>query len=267
MLAALTVVFATCSMVYELFLAQTLTSVLGGTNFRYALTIGLYITSMGFGALLLGPLGRWSHAVLGHSAESARPSSGGGTTLPLEALFLVELLLMVAGLLCIPYTLALDRMALWSGFGEAVAWTRTLLFHAPIVVIGVLSGLELPLLMRCAKHLKERQVLKTPPSGGAFDASTMAWDYVGTVLGAVLFPLVLLPRWGVFGVAALTVLGNAAATFVAVFFLGRHRTVRRRLVLASVSLSFALAAVFIFVERRRVEQVLVEQLYLLEFEP
>jgi spermidine synthase len=219
MYSVLTIVFAYCSMVYELFLAQTLTSVLGGTNLRYAMTIGLYITSMGIGAWLLRPL------LDGPRPGSSAPVSGWRSARnvhqPQLLLVGVEIILMSVGLLVIPYVLFIDRLR-----GElASAWgllehaffdgAFAVAFQLPIVLIGILSGLELPLLMKCAKDKREH-ASASPAASGVFQADILAWDYVGTVLGALLFPFVLLPMLGVFGVSYVTVLINALATMVIV---------------------------------------------------
>jgi S-adenosylmethionine/arginine decarboxylase-like enzyme len=50
----LTFFTAFCSIIYELLLAQTLATTMGDTLLRYNITIGLYIASMGMGALLYG---------------------------------------------------------------------------------------------------------------------------------------------------------------------------------------------------------------------
>ena len=48
----LTFILAFCSIVYELLLAQSLTAFLENTVLRYSITIGLYMFSMGYGALI-----------------------------------------------------------------------------------------------------------------------------------------------------------------------------------------------------------------------
>ena len=48
----LTFIVSFCSIVYELLLAQTLSTVLGNTVVRYSLTIGFYLAAKGIGAML-----------------------------------------------------------------------------------------------------------------------------------------------------------------------------------------------------------------------
>lgn len=49
-----TIIVAFTSMIYELLLSQTMTAFFGGTVTQYTLTIGIYTTSMGIGALSYG---------------------------------------------------------------------------------------------------------------------------------------------------------------------------------------------------------------------
>ena len=58
-----TFIVASCSILYELLLGQALSAFMGDTVLRFSVTIGLYLFSMGIGALLAGERLR-SHAVL-----------------------------------------------------------------------------------------------------------------------------------------------------------------------------------------------------------
>lgn len=101
----------------------------------------------------------------------------------------VEIVLMSFGMLAVPYVLFIDRLR-----GELVGALGLIeqpffdglfavAFQLPIVLIGILSGLELPLLMKCAKDARDRGAT-SPAASGVFQADILAWDYVGTVLGA-----------------------------------------------------------------------------------
>jgi len=48
----ITLIVAYCSIVYELLMAQTLSALLGNTVLRYSVTIGVYLASLGVGAML-----------------------------------------------------------------------------------------------------------------------------------------------------------------------------------------------------------------------
>jgi spermidine synthase len=148
-------VVAICGLVYEL-LAGTLGSyLLGDSVTQFSLVIGLYLSAMGAGAWLSRRL----------ETELARRF--------LE----IELAVAVVGGASAP--------VLFLAFGTVVHFQIVLL--AFVVAIGVLVGLELPLLMR----LLEGQV--------AFKdlvSRVLTFDYIGALAAALMFPLVLVPKLG-----------------------------------------------------------------------
>lgn len=169
-LASLIVAFA--SMVYELGLAQILSAMLGGTTLRYAVTIGLFTATLGLGAL-------------GFDYLKERFSC--------EAMFpFFQNLLAWSGLIS-PFFLIEWKSEYW------------LVNHLPIMVIGLLSGVELPLLMSVSVERKRNVVL--------------AYDYIGMFAATILFPLVLLPRFGVISTILVATVMNAGLGLV--FLKGR----------------------------------------------
>jgi spermidine synthase len=243
--SALTVVFAYCSIVYQLFIAQSLTSTLGGTNFRYALTIGLYITSMGVAALF-----------------SKRFSKGNGGQ-ALNLLMVVELALIFCGLACAPYVLVVEKFRIHSfdlyagylGEGMVAAFTGAL-SHAPIVLVGLLSGLELPYLMECSAARKSERGLGEQ---SRFQADILAFDYMGTVVGALLFPFILFPQFGIFGVSFLTAACNSAALFVLIAYSGLRSRLSNGIVIANAFL--ILVSIVAFLNRSSIHTILLQWLY------
>lgn len=89
----------------------------------------------------------------------------------------VELAVAVAGGIS-----ALSLFFAW----ESTLWFRPLLY-TEILLIGTLVGIEIPLLVRL---LKEELELKE------LIARVLAWDYVGALIAALVFPLLLVPRLG-----------------------------------------------------------------------
>ena len=181
---------ALCSMVYELLLAQALTSLLGNTLLRYSITIGFYIFALGLGALWV----------------DLRPPPD-----PYRQLIRVEVFLSVLGLACVPLAFLWDAVAQLVASGAAVSMTHILPstvnqigLYGLIVVIGVASGFEIPLLTACTK------------SGERAETAVLAVDYIGTFAGAILFPLVLYPFLGLVATAALTAMLNAGVALVLV---------------------------------------------------
>jgi spermidine synthase len=152
-----------CCMIYELVLAQLLSATLGDTVLRYSTTVGFYLASMGLGSLLIG------------GTDDSKLN---------KRLLQVEILLSTLGLFS-PVALLLadkaSRVDLFKNF-----YLSHVVGYGLIFFIGLVTGAELPLLMRLADKLKK--------SGGNL---ILAIDYVGTLAAAVLFPLIILPQIGV----------------------------------------------------------------------
>ncbi|MEY4177008.1 MAG: Spermidine synthase [Planctomycetota bacterium] len=148
-------VVATCGLVYEL-LAGTLASyVLGDSVTQFSLVIGVYLSALGIGAWL-------SRFIVDQLAR----------------VFLeVELGVALIGGLSAP-------LLFW-GFGHVGAFQ--LLLFGTVLVIGVLVGLELPLLMRILQeHVDFKDLV----------SRVLAFDYLGALLASVLFPVLFIPRLG-----------------------------------------------------------------------
>jgi spermidine synthase len=189
-----TTIVAFCSILYEFLLAQSLSSVLGNTIFRYNVTIGLYVASMGFGALY------FSKKVY-HN--------------PFELFIKVEFWLALIGFLSSFLVLIADSVIFNLSnyfslhFHSAILQVPLNIFlHLLIIAIGFLSGFELPLLMSFENQFSKTNGLKV-----------LAFDYLGTMLGILLFSLYLLPNFTIFKLSSFIALVNLFAVFVFVFFL------------------------------------------------
>ena len=148
-------VVAICGLVYEL-LAGTLGSyLLGDSVTQFSLVIGLYLSAMGVGAWLSRRIER----------ELAR------------AFVEIELAVALVGGASAP--------VLFLAFGSVVHFQVVLL--AFVAAIGVLVGLELPLLMRLLEGQLELKDLVS---------RVLTFDYLGALAAAVMFPLVLVPKLG-----------------------------------------------------------------------
>jgi spermidine synthase len=149
-------VVATCGLVYEL-LAGTLASyVLGEAVTQFSIIIGIYLSALGVGAWL------------------SRFVDTGLARCFIEVELGVALLGGSSGLL------------LFFSFAR-LSWFHFVLF-AVVFAIGVLVGLELPLLMRIIKDQLEFKDLV---------ARVLAFDYIGALVASLLFPLFLIPKLGV----------------------------------------------------------------------
>jgi spermidine synthase len=131
---------------------------LGNTVFRFSVTIGLYLCSMGIGAFL---------------AEDKFIEN------PLCALLKVELLLILFGGLSIVHLHIINII-----FGNS-EFVFSIFSHMLIVLIGILTGFELPAMMELrhqGKSLVENMVL--------------GFSYVGAFLGTLVFAFWFYPRVG-----------------------------------------------------------------------
>jgi spermidine synthase len=178
MVYALTFILAFCSIVYELLLGQTLSAFLGNTVLRYSVTIGLYLLAMGIGALL---------------AEGRRVRD------PVLALLRIEVGLTLVGGLSVPFLHLLNA-------ADAPVWLFSGAAHSLVIGIGVLTGMEIPLLIEIRKAYDENP-----------EHSVIGIDYIGAFAGTVVFAFVFYPHVGLlataFSVAALNaVVGLALIT-------------------------------------------------------
>ena len=148
-------IVAICGLVYEL-LAGTLGSyLLGDSVTQFSLVIGLYLSAMGLGAHLSRKL----------DDQLAR------------RFVEIELAVAVVGGLSAP--------VLFLSFGTVVHFQVVLL--AFVAAIGVLVGLELPLLMRLLEgQLAFKDLI----------SRVLTFDYIGALAASLMFPLVLVPKLG-----------------------------------------------------------------------
>lgn len=148
-------VIATCGLVYEL-LAGTLASyVLGDSVTQFSLIIGIYLFAMGVGAWL-------SRFIESHVARA-----------------FVEIELAVALLGGVSAPLLFLSFA-YLGYFRIV-------LYGVVSGIGILVGLELPLLMRILKdHLDFKELV----------SRVLAIDYVGALAASLLFPMFFVPTLG-----------------------------------------------------------------------
>ncbi len=162
----LAVTLAACSILYQLLAAQTLTMLAANTVIWYSIVVGLFLASMGIGAFLSEHLG----------ADS-----------PWRALLRVELALTVLGSVTVPLILVAHTVYAQFQLHNELAVGLTVFFSVvfPMVcVIGVLTGAELPLLMRLARQVRDESRATNLALG---------WDYMGSLLGAMIFPLLIVP--------------------------------------------------------------------------
>lgn len=148
-------VIATCGLVYELVSGTLASYVLGDSVTQFSTCIGVYLFALGVGAWLSGFIDR----NLGRRFVE------------------VELAVAVVGGLSAPL--------LFLCFA-GVSFFHVVLYGL-VLVIGILVGLELPLLMR---------ILKSEMAFKDLVSRVLTFDYVGALIGSLAFPLFLIPHLG-----------------------------------------------------------------------
>jgi len=193
-LALLTSVFvvAACGLVYELAAGALASYLLGDSVLQFSTVIGTYLFAMGIGS--------WASRHI---------------TRQLVANFLrIELLVgLVGGLM--PALLFVAHSSLPAHAGPAF---RVLLYGL-VGLIGVLVGLEIPLVMRILKaHFAQRWALSELVS------QVLTFDYLGALVVAVAFPLLFVPHLGLVRTGVFFGLLNAAvAVWALLLFRGQLR--------------------------------------------
>ncbi|BBZ48445.1 polyamine aminopropyltransferase [Mycobacterium heidelbergense] len=199
---------AACGIIYELALLTLSASLNGGGIVATSLIVAGYIAALGAGALLVKPL-------LAHAAI---------------AFIAVEALLGIVG--------GLSAAALYVVFAFLEASVgSTWVLAAGTALIGGLVGAEVPLLMT----LLQRGRTARATEAGRTLANLNAADYLGALLGGLVWPFLLLPQLGMIrGAAATGIINLAAAAVVSVFVL-RRVVSPRQLATALCALAAALA--------------------------
>lgn len=199
---------AACGLVYELIAGTLASYLLGDSVLQFSTVIGCYLAAMGVGSWLSRYVGR---------GVAAR-------------FVLVELLVGLVG-----------------GFSSAVlfvafAWTASfrLVLYLLVVVVGVLVGLEIPLLMRI---LRDRFDFKD------VIAHVLTFDYLGALGASLLFPLVLVPHVGLVRSAILFGLVNAGVALWTTVLLKDLLAARHFLRVLAATVIVALGAGWVWADR------------------
>jgi spermidine synthase len=166
---------AATSMIYQFSVTTALIFILGDSLVLFSIFTGLFLFSMGLGAFLAGKKNSCLELLTNLQLTMA---SAGLLVLPLIFLsfgFLTQvrrnqLLVSAASTAASP----LAEVILWSiGIGAEIGF-------------GMLTGMHLPLLQDLFEDT------------GQTVAAILSYDYIGSFLGALLFPIVLFPYLGLF---------------------------------------------------------------------
>src|ERR1700724_190851 len=192
---------AACGLIYELIAGTLASYLLGDSVLQFSTIIGSYLFAMGIGSALSRYIDRG-----------------------LAYRFVwIELLLGVIG--GFSSALLMLAFAFTQGF--------ELILYALVIVMGVLVGLEIPLLMRIVRDRYEfRDVI----------AHVLTFDYLGALGASLLFPIILVPRLGLVRSAMLFGLVNIAVALWTTFLFANQLSGARGLRVACLLVLFGLGA-------------------------
>ncbi len=148
-----------CSIIYELLISTTSTYLLGDSIKQFSITIGVYMAAMGLGSYL----SRLFKEDL------------------IQSFILTEILLALVGGISVPL--------LYLVFVYVDNWGFSFMMIVMIILIGILTGLEIPLITRI---MKKYYPLKINLS------NVLSLDYAGALIATLIFPFILLPWLGTF---------------------------------------------------------------------
>src|SRR3989442_8593449 len=163
------VVVATAGLVSELLAAAAASYLLGDSITQFSTVIGAYLLAMGIGSFLSRYVRRGVAARFVEVEITVGLVGGWAATL------------------------------LFLSFGQTPHFRVVL--YGVVGVVGVLVGLEIPLLLRL---LRGRLVFSE------LVAQVLSLDYAGALVASLLFPLLLVPRLGLIRTSLLIGLANAA---------------------------------------------------------
>ncbi|MDQ6679604.1 MAG: polyamine aminopropyltransferase, partial [Pseudomonadota bacterium] len=201
-------IVAACGLVYELAAGTLASYLLGDSILQFSTVIGTYLFAMGVGSWLSRYLER---QLIAHFLR-------------------IELLVGLVGGLMPAALFALQSLS---------APSFRVALYALVLAVGVLVGLEIPLVMRILRRQLQSQ------GGGArhglrtLVSQVLTFDYLGALAVSIAFPLLLVPQLGLVRTGAVFGLFNAA---VAVWALWLFRGELRGLAAHALACALTIAA-------------------------
>jgi spermidine synthase len=209
---------AACGLIYELIAGTLASYLIGDSVFQFSTVIGTYLFAMGIGSALSRYLNRGL----------------------VYRFVWIELLLGVVG--GFSSALLMLAFAFTQGF--------ELILYALVIVMGVLVGLEIPLLMRIVRDRYQfRDVI----------AHVLTFDYLGALGASLLFPILLVPRLGLVRSAMLFGLINAGVALWSTYLFSAQLLTKNALRAACIVVILGLGAGM--AEARRITMTAEDNIY------
>ncbi len=147
---------AICGIIYELIIGAISSYLLGDSVKQYSITIGLFMSAMGLGSYLTKRIQKNLF----------------------DSFVIIELSIGLVG--------GLSAILLYVTY--AFTDIYSLIMYSIIIIIGMLVGLEIPIITRIIEETENNLRITI--------ANVLSFDYIGALLGSIAFPLLLLPNLG-----------------------------------------------------------------------
>jgi len=215
LILVVTFIVAAASILFELVLAESIAMMAMNRIIWYSIVIGVFVGSLGIGAMTL------------------KPSTKPGQTL--SRLITTEIVLAIVGMLAAILVFgahSVHMFFLYQG-SDLIAYSIfPILTLTTTIAVGFLSGRELPLLIDLAKG-------EAPYLSRSALSRVLGTDYVGSLIGTVLFVTLFVPNMSLITAGALVALANLLVVWVLVLAYRSAVLKRKRLLL-----SLACATIF-----------------------
>ena len=198
-------VIASCGLAYELIAGALSSYLIGDSVTQFSTVIGTYLFAMGVGSWLSRYVVR---DLIGRFIQ-------------------IELMVGLLG--------GFSAVGLFLVFAWLAAPFKLVLYGV-VFLVGVLVGLEIPLVMR---------ILKRDLAFKDLVSQVLTFDYLGALLVSILFPLVLAPQLGMVRTGLLFGLMNAAVALWALWLFRAQLPARRALAIQCWACVLLLAAGFV----------------------
>ena len=172
-----TLIISGCSIIYEVLISSVSSYLVGDSVKQFSITIGIYMCAMGFGSYI---------------SKYIKKNL-------FDYFILVEIGVGFIGGIC-SIILFMSNIYLES-YG--------LIMYLEIILIGTFVGLEIPLLTRIIEDNSNNLRITL--------SSIFSFDYIGGLIGSIVFPLILLPNLGYFATAFLTGTLNLITALIIIF--------------------------------------------------
>ncbi len=149
-------IIAICGIIYELIIGAISSYLLGDSVKQYSITIGLFMSAMGIGSYMTK---RFQRNLF-------------------DVFVTIELFIGLIG--------GISAVFLFASYGYFKVFY--IVMYATILMIGILVGLEIPILTRIIEENENNLRITI--------ANVLSFDYIGALIGSLAFPLILLPHLG-----------------------------------------------------------------------